>query len=391
MEKSKLARIVLGSALVGACLPTAHAESSGGPVTATLGGRLHLDFAEFDNDERGPPNPDATEFRRVWLDVSGKLYRFGYKVEFDFADPDDILARDVYLSHPLANGTLTVGQFKQYFGLDDRTGSNYGPFMERGFAATTLAPLYRLGAGWISAPGDMTWAASVYSLESIDVWQTKGYGVGGRATWSPSPQEGSVLHLGASLARERYDNPGAQGASPLRIRPRPAGHLSDQSRITLADFSAGRDTTVDKWSLEYAQVLGPWSLQSELSGARLDDGGQSGQVQAWYGFVSWFVTGESRHYDRKTGRFSRIKGTRHAPGALELALRYDTMWGRQHLDGRPDLRDARTQAWTLAANWYLRPNLRLMLDYIDSRNRDRLAGITTDRTSALTGRFQYDF
>ena len=49
-------------------------------------------------------------------------------------------------------GKLTVGQFKQYFSLDDRTSSNYGTFLERGNAGTTLAPLYRLGASWQSTP-----------------------------------------------------------------------------------------------------------------------------------------------------------------------------------------------------------------------------------------------
>jgi len=371
---------------------TAHAaDEDDRPFTAQLGGRLHLDFAQFDNDGRGRPNPDDTEVRRAWLDVSGRVYGFGYKVEFDFADLDDIQAKDVYLTRKVAAGLLTVGQFKQYFSLDDRTGSNYGPFLERGSAATTLAPLYRLGAGWQGAGGGMTWAGSAYSLESIDVWQIKGYGLGGRATWSPDPRDGALLHLGLSLAREHYQSPGADGAPALRIRPRPAGHLSDASRITLVDFAAGRDTDVDKWSLEYAQVRGPWSWQSEWSGAQFNDGSQYGEVRAWYGFISWFVTGESRRYDRKTGRFSRIASPRHAPGALELALRYDTMWGRQHLDGRPDLRDARTEAWTLGVNWYLRPNLRLMFDFIDSRNRDRLAGMTLDRTRAVTGRFQYDF
>ncbi|ECH9271763.1 porin, partial [Salmonella enterica subsp. enterica] len=45
----------------------------------------------------------------------------------------------------------------------------------------------------------------------------------------------------------------------------------------------------------------------------------------------------------------------------------------------------------LGGNWYLRDNLRFMLNVIESRNRDRLAGVTVDRTRAVTGRLQYDF
>ncbi|HBK47345.1 MAG TPA: porin, partial [Xanthomonadaceae bacterium] len=184
---------------------------------------------------------------------------------------------------------------------------------------------------------------------------------------------------------------GAHGAAALRIRPRPAGHLSDQSRITLASFGDGRDTDVDKWSLEYAQVRGPLSWQGEFSGGEFDDGAQRASVRAAYGLVSWFVTGESRGYDRRTGRFARIGDIAHRHGAFELALRYERMWGEQHYAGQPALIDAATGSWTLGANWYLKPNLRLMLDLIDSRNRDRLARTTLDHTRALTGRFQYDF
>jgi len=112
---------------------------------------------------------------------------------------------------------------------------------------------------------------------------------------------------------------------------------------------------------------------------------------AAYGMLSWFVTGESRSYDRKTGRFARIKDIRHKPGAFELALRYDQMRGSQHLDGQADLRNGSTEAWTLAGNWYLRDNLRFMLNLIDSRNRNRLADTTLDRTRVVTGRLQFDF
>ncbi len=113
------------------------------PVTATLGGRLHLDFADFDNDSRGTPNKDDTEIRRAWLDVSGKFFVVDYKLEADFSG-DQVEAKDVYVSRDFSGGKLSIGQFKQFFSLDDRTGSNYGSFLERGNAAV---PVGRLLAG----------------------------------------------------------------------------------------------------------------------------------------------------------------------------------------------------------------------------------------------------
>ncbi|AXI82739.1 porin [Xylella taiwanensis] len=378
---------------------TAHAaDGSDRTVTAKLGGRLHLDFARFDNDDRGPPNRNDTEIRRFWLDVTGQFFAFDYKIEGDFTQLQDafksknIDIKDVYLRRRFGEtGTLTIGQFKQYFSLDDRTGSDYGQFLERSGAANTLAPQYHKAVSWQAARQNTTWEVSAYSLDSIDVSNVNGRAFGGRGTWSPGVREGDVLHLGLSLAHERYDHPGSDGMTALSIRPRPAGHLSDNSRVTLARFADGRDTKVNKWALEYAQVRGPLSWQSEYIGGIFDDGMQRATVQSAYGFVSWFVTGESRAYDRKNGRFTRIKALHHPRGALELALRYDRMWGTQHRNSQPDFLNVSTASWTLGANWYLKPNLRLMLNLIDSHNRDHLAGTTLDHTRAITGRLHYDF
>lgn len=358
-------------------------------VTVKLGGRLHWDFAQFDNDERGTPNRDAADLRAAWADVSGKFYGFDYKLEADFSG-DKVMAKDVYLAKKFKAGTLTVGQFKQYFSLDDRGSSNHTLFVERSYLGQTLAPTYRLGAAWLSARDGYTFGGSFYSLESIDVWQTKGRAAAVRGTYAPWREAGKVLHLGVSLAREDYDHPGADGATALRIRPRPAGLFSDNSRITLADFTRGLDTRVDKYALELAGERGAWTWQGEWGGANLRDSGQQGRIRTGYAQVAWVATGEVRPYDAKAGRFGRIQ-PKGRGGAWELALRYDTIGGRQHRDGQPDYRDASVSSWTAGVNWYPRPHLRLMLDWIDSRNRDRLLERTLDHTRAVAGRVQFDF
>lgn len=387
---------LLGLALAVALPACAGERDSDDAVTGVLGGRLHWDFARFDNDTRGAPNRDDTEIRRLWLDFSGRVYRFGYKLEADFSglqddfSDDGIEARDVYVTRDFPVGRLTVGQFKPHFSLDDRISSDVGVFMERGMFAQELAPSYRLGAAWLTARDRYTVGGGLYSLESIDEWQVKGRAFDARATWAPQHDDGRVLHLGLSAVREYYDHPGGGGAPGLRIRPRPAGHLSGNSRVTLVEFDAGRDTDADKATLEFGLVRGPWYLQSEIGGARFDDSGQRGRIDSAYVLASWFVTGESMPYDSAGGRFGRIT-PRRSSGAWQLALRYDTIRGRQHLDGADDFRDVSMDAASAGVNWYLRPNLRLMLDYTRSRNRDRLRAATLDRTDALSGRFQFDF
>ncbi|HEY5852300.1 MAG TPA: porin [Lysobacter sp.] len=363
-------------------------------VTGTLGGRLHWDFAQFENDNRGTPNADDTEVRRLALDLSGQIHGLEYTIEANFSDLEHdasveaVEAWDVLVGKSFGAGKLTVGQFKQHFTLDDRISSNYGVFLERSLFAQTLAPLYRLGAAWLTARDAYTVGGSAYSLESIDEWRIKGRAVAGRGTWAPRHDAGRVIHLGLSAAHEDYYHPGRDGAPALRIRPRPAGHLSNESRLTLIDFGSGRDTDVDKTSLEFAAVRGPLHVQAEIGDARFDDGVQSGRIDSAYGVVSWFITGESMPY--AAGRFGRVKPL-HRTGAWQLALRHDTIRGRQNLRGVADFSDASIEATTAAVNWHLRSNLRLLLDWTSSRNRDHLRGLTLDRTQALTGRFQYDF
>lgn len=358
--------------------------------SAHWSGKIHLDFARFGNDAVGTPNRDHQEIRRAGFNVSGNVHAFDYKFEVDVTDLDDLRMCDAFISRTFGAGTLTVGQFEQPFTLEDRTGSTHGTFLEGSFGPTALSQSHRLGVGWHASPGDMTWAATAYSLETIDNHQTKGGGVGGRATWAPVAEEDAFLHLGVSAALERAEHAGAEGAPVVRVRPRLAGHLSDMSRPTLVDFSNGRDTDVDKWALEYAQGRGPLSWQAEYSGARYDDGVQRADVRAWYGAVSWFVTGESRLYSGDDGHFRGISPAHHRAGAFELALRYDTLRADQHGGPKP-VRDGRVDAWTLGATWYVRPKLRLMLNYIQGRTHDEVFDATVDHTRALTGRLQYHF
>ena len=357
--------------------------------TAKVAGRIHWDIARFDDDGRGAANPDADTLRAAWLDVSGTAFGLGYKFEIDAAS-DKVFAKDVYVSRKFKAGTLTVGQFKQYVTLDDRVSGNHMVFVERSLLAQALAPTYRLGVGWLSARDGMTLGASAYSLESIDVWQTKGRALALRGTWAPRRDEGDVLHLGASIAHEAYDQPGAEGAPALRVRPRPVGAYGEASRSTLLDFGGGRDANVGKYLVEVGGVRGAWSYQGELGGARYDNGASDGRLLAGYAQAAWMISGEVRPYDAKAGRFGRIQPKGRA-GAWELAVRYDTLRGRQHGATGARVRDAAVDAWTVGLNWYPRAHVRLMFDWVDGRSRDRLADRTADRTRALLGRLQLDF
>lgn len=375
---------IAAATAIGLALTTPPARSE---VTAS--GRLHYEFARFDNDDRGTANSGDQDLRAASLAISGRAFAVGYKLEAEFAG-DEVIAQDVYVCKEFAAGTLTVGQFDQFYTLDDRGSANHIPLVERSYLAQTLAPNYRLGVGFNGDRDGLFWSASAYSLENIDAWKTKGHAFGARAGYAPQRDAGRVLHLGAALARERYDHPGAGGASALHVRTRTAGYFGDNSRLTLVDFSSGRDVDVDKYGLELAVVRGPLSLQAEYGGARFDDGHQRGNIRSGYLQGTWLLTGESRPYDARAGRFVQIKPQRTS-GAWELVLRYDTIRGDQHLNGLSDFRDVQAQAYAVGVNWYARKHFRVMLDWTDSRIHDQLTRRTLDHTRTLAGRVQFNF
>lgn len=115
-------------------------------VTIKPSGRLHYDFARFDNDARGSDERDGDDLRAAWLAISGRFHVIDYKLEADFSGHRPV-ARDAYIARDFGSTTLTVGQFKQFYTLDDRGSSNHIQAVERSWLAQTLAPSYRLGVG----------------------------------------------------------------------------------------------------------------------------------------------------------------------------------------------------------------------------------------------------
>lgn len=378
-------RLGVALCLVLAAVPNVRAEDA---FTLKPAGRLYYDVAHFSNDQRGTPESNGDDLRAAWLSIAGKGGIVDYKLEADFAGPRPV-ARDVYLARRIGQTTLTLGQFKQFYSLDDRASANHISTIERSWLGSTLAASYRLGVAGNGYFDGGFWGASAYSLESIDVWQIKGRGTGARGGLVPRSAAGDVLHLAASIAHERYDHPGADGAPALRVAPRIAGYFADNSRLTLVDFRTGDDVAVDKIGLEAAGVHGAWSWQAEYGAARYRDTQQQGRISAGYVQGSWMITGEAHPYDAKTGRFVQLKPQRKS-GAWELVARYDTVHGRQW-PLPAQTRDVSAEGWTVGVNWYAPKHLRVMLDWSDSYRRDNRSDRLLDHTRVIAGRVQLDF
>ncbi|MFP6596478.1 MAG: porin [Candidatus Hydrogenedentota bacterium] len=143
-----------------------------------------------------------------------------------------------------------------------------------------------------------------------------------------------------------------------------------------------RDTAADNTKLdgaEVAYVRGPFSAQSEYILVDIDalSGSKDTTFDAYYLMGSYFITGEHRRYKLGSGVFDKIRPKRNfgfgedgGPGAWELLIRYSQI----------DLEDSgytggELTDLTLGVNWYLNPNMKVMLNYIHGELEDGLLGV----------------
>ena len=86
---------------------------------------------------------------------------------------------------------------------------------------------------------------------------------------------------------------------------------------------------------------------------------------AFYGYFTWFITGEHRNFSQKKGCFDRVSPKKNlgkgGAGAWELAIRLS------HIDlNDKDLNGGAMTDFTFGLNWYLNPATRFSFNYIYS-------------------------
>jgi len=346
-------------------------------MTLSVGGRIQVDSTYYDDDNiklgRG------TEVRRARLFAEGAIGDdWSYKSQIDFAGNDTVL-KDMFIRYNgLDFGTITLGQFKQEFGLDQMISSKYGTFIERAMVADAFYTGRRIGVGLAGNADAWHYAASVFGQEESDSeGVNEGNGVAGRVAYGPRVGE-NQLHFGVSANWQ--DSPDED--NEWRIRARPESH---QTSVRLVDTGVIADTnSITSFGGEAAWVRGPFSIQAEYQQQSVDrDGGSDPDFTGWYAYASWFVSGDTgRSY--KKGSFGRTK----AANAWELAIRYSNL----------DLNDSGIKGGkenniTAAVNYYVNPYLRFMLNgvFIDAQDTPVLGGTEDDKPTAIILRAAMDF
>lgn len=378
-------RVGTWAAAIGAAAVAGAAEAQ---VTAEFGGRLLLDAVtqEVDSDDpRIASGRFGDQFvRTARLSVEGDLgERWSYEVEAGVRDGGPAVTfEDVVLEYRIDDRTaLRLGNFRT-FSLEALTSLNDVTFMSRG-GYHDLIQADRTTALEISTGGER-WGLSAAAIsdsinEADDDEDTRGLVARG---WIAPEFGGGMTHLGAWT---RFRDGG--GEALFRYRNRNNTAFGERYIDTRAIFESDRAVGV-----EAAWVRGPWSVQGEAAVLEPEKlaGGPDGRAYGGYAFVSWFVTGESRTYDR--GEFDGPEVRRPLGqggwGALELAVRRGFHDVGDFAISSSTSRAGRYDAWTFGATWYPTERWRVMANAGWSRN-DAPGGEVDVET--LQARVQYAF
>lgn len=354
-----------------------------------IGGRIHADATFHGNDrlsKGGTPveAADGTELRRARMYFKGLLWDdFKFVTEVDFAD-NNVAVKDMFLTYVGVDWLeLTLGHQKHAISMEVQESSNDIMFTERSMVYGLTVPHFDRAIGVNLKTKGHDWSAQVGAYgDSVTPNDAadEGWGLGSRVTYTPINTKHEVIHLGAYAGFRKPNEVGHRQdkAKPFELEYE-AAHMSS---LKLSD--TGGINNVSSYTLgglEAAAMYGPFSVQGEYARSWVDtdkdnnSAGNTYDFDAWYIQAGWTLTGESRSYKGSDGEFKRLKAAKPFSlkegggwGAVELAARYDTI----DLNS-DDEHGGRESAVTVALNWYLNDNVRLMADYRRVIDLDRSA------------------
>ena len=365
-----------------------------------LGGRLQTD-ATYNTDQGYytnkynpaiilPRDPkidanDGTELRRARMRFEGVFYRdWLTRIEVDFGD-NVTAVKDAFLEY---NGfdfmRVTAGQQKQNFSRELQESSNDLMFTERSLMNILAAPTVdraiglnfeSTGKNWVAKAGVFGNSITPNTQNGSDNLGTggdEGWAINSRLIYNPILAKDKLIHLGIAGNYREADDAGysAKGTNYLNY----VYETTNMSNLDLINSPEIRNLdSISMLGLEGAGMWGPGSIGGEYSQmwvGRHGAGATTGsaiKVNGWYAEAAWTLTGESRKY--KEGNFRYLDPAKPFDlknggwGAVETAVRYSGAdLNDQNYNG------GNIQNMTLAVNWYLNSNVRLMADWTNIVN-----------------------
>ncbi len=373
-------------------------------------GRVMADYSIQDIDLGTTEASDqGAEFRRVRLGAEGKIMsKTKYKFEVDFAE-NEVDITDAYVQQKWGPAKITLGQFRTPNSLEENTSSKYITFIERAFITDAFQLGRQIGVGADFGGDQWTFKLGAFSgpagggdgSTTAGIVEQEQYALAARGTFAPIANDDMNVHLGAHIRYRGFEDAGGDG---VRYRQRAAAHHRTGFR-PIGNFRVDADSDLT-YGFEAAGTFGPFSLQGEYMRLEVECNDTSdvfGDIACpnddpsfwgWYVDASVFLTGESRNYQAKKGKFGRVKVANPVNdgglGAWQLAVRYD------YVDLTDDDVAGLTQTGEMTGiiggiNWHLNNYTRMMLNYGYSDVDDNTANLGDGEVQNITFRAQVDW
>ena len=344
--------------------------------TFKVNGRIQYDY-EFLKRADADAGLNGNEFRRVHFSVAGNVAKnLKYKVETSFAHAS-LGFRDVYIKYTAGKyGNFAVGSIAEPTGLDMATSSKYIPFFER--AMLTSMQNFRWGSGLhyenyglfdkkVTLQLALT-NNGTHNTGFKDASLEEGMNFVARTTGTlmNDKENHRVVHVGVNYASRPYKD----------FKFRAENHLgSDQASGKYHYVMAGDNRT--DLGFELGTTFGPISVQGEYKTQSWDASGVDLNMNSYYAFASYFLTGEHRPY--KHGAFGRVKPKNDIDnggfGALEVLARYSTMHASDDVVSLNAGLPQDINNLTFGLNWYLNAHARIMYNYVMTDDNDALGNL----------------
>lgn len=360
------------------------------PVTGThINGDLMIDGVTYINDSSGQFD-NSIDVRRARLSFRNGFARdWTFKASAEIStNPFSVEVKDLYLLYTgFSLGAVIAGNRKEPFSLEELVSARYTTMMEKALPVQAMAPGRNVGIT-ISALWNKRTALTIgvfgqgFEEEGL---RASGTALTGRATHMFIDEPQHQFHLGLSGS---YRHVGSTDS--IRFRSRPEVGITENYMVDTGDLGA---VDVPRVGIEAGYINGPLSLQSEFiaSWVSRESGRDTLYFHGWYAQAAWFLTGESRPFDRGSARFGRIEPLltvdKGGKGAWEVALRMS----------RVDLSDSdviggQETNLTTGLTWYLSSTMRLMANYVNVLEMDRPGSVFDGNTMSLfEARFQIEF
>lgn len=404
-------------------------------------GRFHFDAGTFSQNP-GVDVPYAVDsqnvrdlgsgsyFRRAQFGVEGKFFRdFDYEMRFNFGGSEAEDAGSINIMRVAYNPTpeirVNVGAIQPTFTLDDSTSSNDITFLER--AAVVNALIGEFGGSDARKGIEATYLKQGENIDYMFniAYTTSTIGARNAAADDRDHLLGRIaarvfknadwdVHLGANaatiLSMGGVDGTSAPTAAArnLNFRDRPELRVAGERLVATGNIPA---ESAWMWGLEagvryknfYASgEYFQWGVDRDRLCTGCNVAAPDPEFSGYYVMASYILTGETKRYETQNRSNSRMQFGAPRPnspfssggtwGAWEIAARYSVLDLNDNVNptglavlGAPianlgEIRGGKQSITSVALNWYLNRNMRVMFQYqhgeIDRISSTALTNVT---------------